>query len=151
MGLGDLPGGAFESRAVSVSGDGSIIVGEGNTSTPPFLSHAFIWDSTHGMRNLQVVLADDLGLDLGAWSSLRVEAISADGRTIVGTGLNPQNVGEAWMAVLPPPAPVPVPVPVPVPALRTLSLSILVLIVAGVAFSILHWSRRIGKYGKLSW
>jgi len=49
-------------------------------------------------------LADDYHLDMTGWVLLSAEGISADGLTIVGTGVNPNGDREAWVAVLPEPA-----------------------------------------------
>ncbi|TWT32423.1 hypothetical protein KOR34_41860 [Posidoniimonas corsicana] len=60
----------------------------------------FLWDRERGMRPLARVLAGDYGLDLEGWRLFEVGAISDDGTTIVGTGVNPDGVQEAWRAVL---------------------------------------------------
>lgn len=95
--LGDLPGGDFYSEATGISGDGSIVVG---LSTSSAGTEAFIWDSAHHMRPLKQVLEQDYGLDLTGWKLERANAISADGSTIVGRGLDPQGRVQAWRAVL---------------------------------------------------
>ena len=97
VGLGDLAGGGFSSRALAVSADGSVVVGFGDSASS---SEAFIWDQTHGMRNLRDVLVNDLGLDLTGWQLIHANGISADGLTIVGRGRNPGGNREAWIAVL---------------------------------------------------
>ncbi len=48
-GLGDLPGGVFESFADGVSGDGSVVVGSGNSASG---AEAFRWTSGGGMVGL---------------------------------------------------------------------------------------------------
>ncbi|QDU55597.1 PEP-CTERM sorting domain-containing protein [Aeoliella mucimassa] len=60
----------------------------------------FIWDETHGMRPLARVLAGDYGLDFEGWRLNQATAISDDGTTIVGVGVNPDGVEEAWRAVM---------------------------------------------------
>jgi hypothetical protein len=55
MGLGDLAGLTFDSRAWGVSADGSTVVG---VSAATMVYDAFIWDATHGMRRLDQVLSD---------------------------------------------------------------------------------------------
>jgi probable HAF family extracellular repeat protein len=101
-GLGSLPGYTNWITAFAVSSDGSVIVGESDSATD---SAAFIWDSAHGMRNLQSVLAGTYGLNLAGWSLKRASGISADGNTIVGYGTDPGGKTEAWLAVLAEPSP----------------------------------------------
>jgi uncharacterized membrane protein len=102
-GLGHLPGGLFSSEAIDVSADGSIIVGVSRFSAAADDSAAFIWDETHGMRELQAVLALELGLDLTGWQLTEALGISADGLTVVGRGINPAGDPEGWIAFLPEP------------------------------------------------
>jgi uncharacterized membrane protein len=90
------------SGATAVSVDGSVVVGTclgaGSAVAP------FIWDAQHGMRNLRDLLAS-AGVATTGWSSLGPVAISADGRTIAGDGINPAGHAEAWIARLGDPAP----------------------------------------------
>jgi probable HAF family extracellular repeat protein len=107
QGLGQLPGlpaGLIaDSGASAISGDGSIVVGISSSSSA--LGHeSFIWDAAHGMRSLQQVLVHDFGLDLTSWTLSVPRGISADGRTIVGDGINPLGQGEAWIATIPEPS-----------------------------------------------
>lgn len=108
IGLGDLPGGSFASFAYGVSADGFIVVGRATIArtggAPADLPVPFIWDEAHGMRDLQEVLVNDFGLDLTGWKLGTAYAISADGTTIVGQGLNPLGQSEAWLARIPEPA-----------------------------------------------
>ncbi len=97
VGLGDLPGGRFESKAWGVSGDGSIVVGAATTASG---DEAFIWDAANGMRNLRDVLVNDFRLDLTGWTLVSAYDVSADGSTIVGSGISP-NGKEAWIAHIP--------------------------------------------------
>jgi probable HAF family extracellular repeat protein len=93
------------SRAQGVSGDGSIIVGAtrfGDEFTDP--AEAFIWTEADGMRSLQDFLVAECGLDLTGWTLTDASGISADGLTIVGTGINPDGFDEAWIATVPEPA-----------------------------------------------
>ena len=61
---------------------------------------AFIWDSTNGMRELDQVLTD-AGLDLTGWTVKSATAVSDDGLTIAGDGVNPSGLTESWVAVVP--------------------------------------------------
>lgn len=94
VGLGDLAGGTFYSYAWGVSGNGNVIVGTGKSAVG---DEAFIWDPANGMRNLREVLVSEYGVSgLSGWTLTAARAISADGTTIVGEGINPQGQVEAW-------------------------------------------------------
>ncbi len=94
LGLGRLEGN--RSGAIAVSADGSIVIGESSGGDGTFL-----WTATDGIQSLQHVLDEFLGDDLADWWLTDVGGISADGRTIVGTGFSPDGEREAWIAVLP--------------------------------------------------
>lgn len=103
VGLGNLPDGSFVSSVANdLSGDGSLIVGEGQSESG--VSTAFVWDPIHGMRSLRDVLVNDYGLDLSGWTLEAASGISADGRAIAGLGTNPSGEHEAWIAFLPEPS-----------------------------------------------
>jgi len=97
--LGLLPGFAF-GVALAASGDGSVVVGYDYKSG---VYHAFIWDLSHGVRDLQDVLVGDYGLDLNAWHLDWAVDISDDGRTIVGFGSSSLFSAQAWVATIPEP------------------------------------------------
>ncbi|MGD9690850.1 MAG: PEP-CTERM sorting domain-containing protein [Phycisphaerales bacterium] len=103
IGLGDLPGGEFNSSANDASADGSIIVGYGTSETSGFLGEAVFWDAdgVHSIRDTLV----NAGQDLTGWSLQVANAVSADGRTIVGNGTDPDGNPQGWIAVLPEPNP----------------------------------------------
>lgn len=97
--LGDLPTGNYSSEARGVSADGSVVVG--SSSVDPFpKTAAFIWEASHGMRDLREVLVNDYRMDLTGWELHTAQAISPDGRTIVGRGMNPDGQPEGWMVHL---------------------------------------------------
>lgn len=97
VGLGDLPGGDFLGAANAVSADGTVIVGRGRSST---YDEAMIWTAEEGMRNLRDVLVNEGGLDLTGWTLSEAWAVAADGRTIVGNGINPSGQAEGWIACI---------------------------------------------------
>jgi probable HAF family extracellular repeat protein len=99
--LGDFEGGTFASHASATNADGSVIVGSGRAETTNL---AFIWTEADGMRAIQDVLASEYGLDLTGWTLQHVYDISADGRTILGQGKNPDGDSESWIAVIPEPS-----------------------------------------------
>jgi probable HAF family extracellular repeat protein len=85
VGLGDLPGGSFESSATAVSADGSVIVGYSNSAFSTL--EAFRWTSGGGMVGLR---------DLPGGSSYSVAwGVSPDGSVIVGRGFSALG-GEAF-------------------------------------------------------
>ena len=98
VGLGDLAGGSFNSRAYGVSADGSAVVGRGSSASG---TEAFVWDETNGMRGLMQVLMDQ-GIDMTGWSLTEARGVSADGLTIVGYGTNPLGQEEGWIATIVP-------------------------------------------------
>ena len=75
VGIGDLPGGDFDSAAVGVTGDGSVVVGSGTSLLGA--EEGFRWTQGGGF----VALGDLPGGDLGS----RAIAVSADGSIVVGT------------------------------------------------------------------
>jgi probable HAF family extracellular repeat protein len=85
-------------QAVSVSADGFTIVGIADTG-------AFVWDPSHGARDLKTVLTRDYGLNLTGWNLTRPWDVSADGGTIVGVGTDPQGRTQGFVAVIPVPEP----------------------------------------------
>lgn len=121
--LGPLPRPGW-AQAYGVSGDGTIITGTAYTSPMGNGGYAFVWDSIHGVRDLQDILMVEYGLPLEGWTLLGANAISADGRAIVGWGTNPLGAQEAWLAIIPEP-------------------STLLLFVSG--FLIIGWRRRPGR------
>ena len=56
------------------------------------------------MRSLHELLANNYGLDLTGWQLGPARGISSDGATIVGYGINPAGMTEAWIASLKPPS-----------------------------------------------
>ncbi len=96
--IGDLPGGDVFSIAWAISSDGSIVVGgsaiEGGYG-------AFVWSAGIGMRSLQSVVEDDLGLPLDGWQLTLAMNLSRDARFIVGRGTNPEGFTEAWHLEVP--------------------------------------------------
>lgn len=97
VGLGYLPGADFYSKATGVSADGSVIVGFDESTSE---EAAFIWDATNGMRDLQDVLSPSVGDAVNGWTLLNATAISADGLTVAGYGIDPTGNRQAWLAYL---------------------------------------------------
>lgn len=90
------------SQAFAVSGDGRIVVGTCfyHTKFSKISEIGFVWDTEHGLRSLQDVLAE-AGADVVGWEIHRGVAISSDGNTIAGNGVNPRGKKEGWIAQFP--------------------------------------------------
>lgn len=95
VGLGDLPGGLFNSYAAAITPDGSVIVGGAASANG---DEAFFWTEADGMVSLNDWL-EDSGVDMDGWRLRTANAVSADGRTIVGVGVGSGNE-EAYIARL---------------------------------------------------
>jgi len=93
-------GPAFPGQPYDMSADGSVVVGTADFGSGYV---AFVWDAAHGMRPLNDILTSDYGLDLSGWTLRTAFGVSADGRTIVGEGLNPAGLPEGFYAVVPEP------------------------------------------------
>ncbi|MBC7817775.1 MAG: hypothetical protein IAG10_12860 [Planctomycetaceae bacterium] len=103
--IGTLSATDTRSLALGVSGNRDLIVGWSGTAQQ---HRAFIWDQQNGMRNLKKVLIKDFGFAIGGWTFEEATAISADGMTMTGFGINPQGQREAWVAHVPVPGAWPV-------------------------------------------
>jgi uncharacterized membrane protein len=95
VGLGHIAGPFTGAEALGISGDGSLIVGDDSGS-------AFIWDSSHGMRNLSTVLTS-YGVNMTGWTLNSASGISTDGTTIVGTGFKTGVGNVGFLVTLPEP------------------------------------------------
>jgi probable HAF family extracellular repeat protein len=96
--LTGLPGGSIFRRALAVSGNGVVVVGDTG-----FNGAAVIWDAQHEARFLEDALFEDYGLDLTNWTLESATDISADGRFITGYG-RLQGAGQvAFIITLPVP------------------------------------------------
>ena len=60
-----------------------------------------MWDVTYGMRSLQKMLVQDYILEFTGWTLKMAKAISDDGLTIIGKGVNPDGKEEAWCTLTP--------------------------------------------------
>jgi len=117
-------------EAFAVSGDGSVVVGQsggqafewtkagglvpiggteaegisngGTTIVGTDGSHALIWNGSTTPQNLQAFLVANYGLGtaLNGWTLTNATAITPDGSTIVGTGIDPQGHSEGWIVHL---------------------------------------------------
>jgi uncharacterized membrane protein len=86
--LGTIPGGSAATTylATGVSANGNTVVGLGDFNAGQGTGTAFIWDSAHGMRDLNIALTSEFGLDLQGFECFYARAITPDGKAIVGYG-----------------------------------------------------------------
>jgi probable HAF family extracellular repeat protein len=91
-GLGHLPGDQASS-AIAVSDDGAVILGRSVYSDGRV--EYFVWTQPDGLQSLHDLLAAS-GVDVTGWGNLQAEALSGDGNTIVGQGVNPAGAAEGW-------------------------------------------------------
>lgn len=85
------------SEAYDVNADGSIIVGRAGPRSSD--TSAFIFQEEMGSRNLSQYLGCQ-GVDVKNWKLYEALGVSADGRTVVGSGVGPDGVGTGWVAYL---------------------------------------------------
>jgi uncharacterized membrane protein len=96
--LGVLPDGVtWAANPYAVNGDGSIVLGNAYCGQCPEVGKAYIWDEEHGMRDLNTVVAQDYGLDLGGLHLLFASAVSDDGSWIAGEARTPEKDYPAFL------------------------------------------------------
>ncbi len=88
----------------TMSADGTILAGGNILTSAPH--SAFYWTAETGTRYVHEVMAG-YGIDLTGWSIRTVQGMSADGRSFMGDGINPQGQWETWYATIPQPLPAP--------------------------------------------
>ncbi len=99
VGIGRLPAHTY-SEAHAVASDGGTIVGCSAPTISCLSSNAFIWDARNGIRDLKTELEQVYGLSLTGWTLRGATDLSSNGLTIVGAGVNPAGLREAWVAKL---------------------------------------------------
>jgi probable HAF family extracellular repeat protein len=82
VGLGDLPGGIFDSKATGVSADGSVVVGNGTG----FYGTAFRWTQATGMVGLGYLLGG------GYYAASSASGVSANGSVVVGNSTSANGI-----------------------------------------------------------
>ena len=91
------------SLGLDVTDDGLVIVGHGMYAD--YTTGAFICKPYWQMLELEAMLVDDYGLDLGGWTLTEAGGISADGTVVVGNGRNAVGMRQGWVVHLPPACP----------------------------------------------
>lgn len=106
----DLPGWpiSFETGVKAISADGSTIVGSYHRDVDVgFLPRPFLWTESGGFQDLEFLL-NSLGISTADWILNGALDVSADGRTIIGTGRSRNASGRlsdaVWIAVIPEPS-----------------------------------------------
>jgi hypothetical protein len=92
--LGTLAGGA-NSRAFAVSADGSVVVGDSESTAAP-AGEAMRWKASTGMKSIRDLLVAG-GVNMTGWVLNQAVAISPDGTVIAGTG-SVSGHSEGWIA-----------------------------------------------------
>jgi uncharacterized membrane protein len=95
--LGEIPGGVFMSWGRAVSDDGDVA----GVSSGPGGNEAILWTPDLGMVPVAPLLRLFGATGLDGWRLNSVEGIAADGRTLVGSGTDPDGHNQAWVATLP--------------------------------------------------
>lgn len=96
--LGPRPAGTYGGWVSEMSADAGVL-GINALQSGTGRAIAVLWTPGRGQELLSDVLTQRCGLDLTGWHLSEVGGISADGRTIVGTGVH-EGVTEAFVAVL---------------------------------------------------
>ena len=85
--------------ATAISADGRRITGwAGRESGGP--DTAVVWDESGALRAVSDLLSSDGQAASAGWSLTRARGISADGRVIVGEGIDPEGTGRGWIVTL---------------------------------------------------
>lgn len=95
--LDDLPGGEEASGAFAVSADGRIIAGFGSDEAG---KQAVLWIDRKPITLAAVMHEAGIEVPFG-WTLSQVEAISDDGRVLVGNGFDPNGVAKGFQVALP--------------------------------------------------
>lgn len=99
--LGPRPAGTSGGAVFEMSADASVL-GINAFESGTSYNIALIWTPDRGQERLIDVLTQRCGLDLTGWRLSEIGGISADGMTIVGTGVH-NGFTEAFVAVIPAP------------------------------------------------
>jgi probable HAF family extracellular repeat protein len=94
--ISELPGQTGFGDALATNLDGSVVAGRAVVGSPT--SEAAIWDAS-GLRSLAAALTGK-GVDTTGWTLKAAYSMSEDGRTIVGTGVDPSGNTVGYVAYL---------------------------------------------------
>ena len=85
--------------ATAISADGRLITGWAGRESGG-LDTAVVWDESGALRAVSDLLSNDGQAASAGWSLTRARGISADGRVIVGEGIDPEGTGRGWIVTL---------------------------------------------------
>ena len=84
--------------ATAISSNGRRITGWGGRESGPDV--AVLWDESGALHVVSDLLSDDGKAASTGWSLTRARGISADGRVIVGEGIDPDGTARGWIVTL---------------------------------------------------
>lgn len=87
---------SLELVPTGVSDDGAFVAG--STLGSMNFGGAFLWTPQSGTRDFRSVMTNEYGFatEIADWSRLAIDAMSSDGRYLIGSGVH-NGVSEAWM------------------------------------------------------
>jgi hypothetical protein len=85
------------STAFAVSDDGNVVVGSSGFKPP---LDAFIWTPDTKMVKLSTYLTDKGVTGVAGWRLVGAYALTPDGKTIAGLGIDPAGVVDGWVVKL---------------------------------------------------
>jgi uncharacterized membrane protein len=85
--------------ALAISDDGRVAVGYATDPSVSETTRAMRW--ADGSEHAVAALLDAAGIDRQGWELTQANAVSGDGRVIVGDGVDPEGRASGWIAVLP--------------------------------------------------
>ena len=80
-----------------MSADGNVVVGSSDPDNSSQFREAFVWTQADGMQNLRNLLIADGVTGLDNWVLHDARSISADGKWVVGNGVNPNGFNEGFL------------------------------------------------------
>lgn len=99
----EAPTGSF-GAAFGITESGTSVVGTYLLASiqDPNPWYGFAWDEVEGLRDIETLLVDEHGLDVGEIGRLLPTAISGDGRVIAGHTYSHPDPSSLWIAILAP-------------------------------------------------
>ncbi|MGC4066621.1 MAG: hypothetical protein QM784_18695 [Polyangiaceae bacterium] len=88
-----------DATALAVDGNGRVVVGYAKASAAESTTQAMRW--LDGTEKTIAALLDSAGVDRRGWQLTQANAVSEDGRVIVGDAVDSEGHASGWIAVLP--------------------------------------------------